>query len=76
MHASSDVSECYDESLGDFNDESVDVTLSDVAAVPIINDVLNDHKYNVQGLLSKATDLRVWLEACVGSTSVFCFTET
>ena len=38
---SSDVSECYDESLGDFNDESVDATLSDIVALPIITDVLN-----------------------------------
>lgn len=82
MLPSSDICECCDE-LSGHSDELVDVTASDVAAIPIITDVLSGSfneirlvHHNVQGLLSKTTDLRVWLEACVGSASVFCFTET
>ena len=32
--------------------------------------------HNIQGLLSKFIDVHEWLEACVNSASVFCFTET
>ena len=54
-----------------------------VETLPTINDVLCNSAtgvrlvhHNVQGLLSKSIDIREWLEACIDSASVFCFTET
>ena len=54
-----------------------------VETLPIITDVLCGNvtgvrlvHHNIQGLLSKSIDIHEWLEACVHSASVFCFTET
>ena len=47
----------------------IDVLCGNVAGVRLV-------LHNIQGLLSKSIDVHEWLEGCVNSVSVFCFTET
>ena len=63
-----------DQSSSDLDVESSD---SSVETFPIISDVLDDRSYgvriihhNIQGLLSKSTDVCQWLSTCVDSASI------
>jgi len=53
---------------------------SESELLPLLSDVLQESfsgirivHHNIQGLLSKSTDLCVWLGSCVQSASVFVF---
>lgn len=51
--------------------------------LPLLSDVLCDLlsgvriiHHNIQGLLSKSTDMCEWMGSCVNSPNVLCFSET